>query len=64
MKFRDLFVPRWQHSNPEVRARAVAGIKDVKLLEQISYSDESEAVREMAQARLESIQQRTVKAEI
>ena len=55
MKFRDIFVPRWQHSNPEVRAKAVARIKDAYLLEQIKEKDASESVREMANARLTTL---------
>ena len=35
MKFSDIFVPRWQNSNPEIRKKAVARLKDIKLLEQI-----------------------------
>ena len=57
MKFQDIFVPRWQNSNPEVRAKAVARIKDAKLLEQIAHNDESEAVREMASARLTTLKE-------
>ena len=57
MKFQDLFVPRWQNSNPVVRAKAVAGIKDPRLLEQIAHNDASENVRKMAQARLATLQE-------
>ena len=32
MKFQDIFVPRWQHSNPEVRIKAVNRLKDKSLL--------------------------------
>jgi hypothetical protein len=48
MKFQDLFVPRWQHSNPEVRKKAVTRLKDKKLLEQISEQDEDPMVRDIA----------------
>lgn len=48
MKFQDLFVPRWQHSNPEIRKKAVAKLKDTKLLEQIAEQDDDPMVREMA----------------
>lgn len=57
MKFQDLFVPRWQNSNPDVRAKAVARIKDARLLEQIAGNDESEQVREMAIARLATLKE-------
>lgn len=48
MKFQDLFVPRWQHSNPEVRKKAVTRLKDKKLLQQISEQDEDPMVRDIA----------------
>lgn len=56
MKFSDIFVPRWQNSNPEVRKRAVQRIKDIKLLEQIVEKDEDPGVCQMAARRLESLQ--------
>lgn len=52
MKFSDFFVPRWQHSNPEVRKAAIARIDDAKLLLQISEKDEDAGVRELASQRL------------
>ena len=55
MKFQDLFVPRWQHSNPEVRKQAVAKLKDPKLLKQISEMDEHQMVRDAAMAQLSQI---------
>lgn len=48
MKFQDLFVPRWQHSNPDVRKKAVARMKDRKLLQQISEEDDDPMVRDAA----------------
>jgi hypothetical protein len=48
MKFRDLFVPRWHHSNPEVRKRAIARIDNPDLLKQISENDDDPIVREAA----------------
>ena len=36
MKFSDIFVPRWQNSNPEVRERAGARLKGLNLREQIA----------------------------
>ena len=35
MKFSDIFVPRWQNSNPDVRKRAVERLKDIKLLSRL-----------------------------
>lgn len=52
MKFQDLFVPRWQHSNPEKRQKAVARLTDTKLLKQISEQDEDPMVRDAALAVL------------
>lgn len=56
MKFSDIFVPRWQNSNPEVRKRAVERIKDIKMLEQIADKDEDAAVCQAARLRLQSFQ--------
>ncbi len=58
MKFSDIFVPRWQNSNPEVRKRAVERIKDIKLLEQIVEKDEDPGVCGAAASRLDSLQVR------
>jgi len=55
MKFQDLFVPRWQHSNPKVRKQAVARLKDPKLLKQIAEMDEDQMVRDTALAQLNQI---------
>ncbi len=56
MKFSDIFVPRWQNSNPEVRIRAVERLKDIKLLEQIAQNDAELGVCQAAEHRLESLQ--------
>jgi hypothetical protein len=50
MRFQDLFVPRWQHSNPEKRQKAVARLSDIKLLKQISEHDDDPMVRKAALA--------------
>jgi hypothetical protein len=55
MKFSDIFVPRWQNSNPEVRKRAVQRIKDVKLLGQIAEKDDDPGVCEEARLRLNTL---------
>lgn len=55
MKFQDFFVPRWQHSNPDVRQKAVTRIKDPSLLRQIIDKDEDEMVRLAAKERLTAI---------
>ena len=56
MKFSDIFVPRWQNSNPDVRKRAVSRLKDIKLLEQIADKDDDPSVCQAARARLDSMQ--------
>lgn len=56
MKFSDIFVPRWQNSNPEVRKRAIERLKDIKLLEQIAEIDEDPGVCQSAVSRLQSLQ--------
>ena len=56
MKFSDIFVPRWQNSNPEVRKQALERIKDIKLLEQIAEMDDDPGVCEAARLRLDSLQ--------
>ena len=56
MKFSDIFVPRWQNSNPSVRMRAIERLKDIKLLEQIADKDEDPGVCQAARPRLESLQ--------
>jgi hypothetical protein len=55
MKFRDLFIPRWQHSNPEVRRLAVGRLRDTSLLKQISEMDADQMVRDAALAQLETL---------
>jgi hypothetical protein len=58
MKFSDIFVPRWQNSNPEVRKRAVERLRDTKLLAQIAEKDDDPGVSRAAMTRLESLQVR------
>lgn len=53
MKFSDLFVPKWQNSNPEVRKKAIEKMKDITLLEQIAEKDEDMGVRDFAASMLE-----------
>lgn len=55
MKFSDLFVPRWQHSNPEVRIKAINRLQDPSLLAQIVQKDPDERVRESASTRLQEV---------
>jgi exonuclease SbcC len=60
MKFKDLFIPRWQHSNPEVRKQAVAKLNDPILLKQISEKDEDQMVRDAALVQLNQLNDQQV----
>jgi hypothetical protein len=55
MKFQDFFVPRWQHSNPDVRQKAVLRLSDPSLLRQIVDKDDDEMVRLTAKERLAAL---------
>ena len=57
MKFSDLFVPKYMHSNPEVRRQAVHRLDDAKLLQQISEKDDDAGVRQAAAQRLVTFRQ-------
>lgn len=52
MKFSDIFVPRWQNSNPNVRIKAVERLSDISLLRQIAEKDDHPMVRDIASDRL------------
>ena len=41
MAIRDLFKPKYQNSNPEIRAKAVKELNDSELLMNIALNDES-----------------------
>ena len=60
MKFSDLFVPRWQNSDPEVRRRAVLRLKDTYILNQIVEKDESIMVRDSAKDRIKELTEEKV----
>ena len=55
MKFQDFFVPRWQHSNPDVRQKAILRLSDQSLLRQIIDMDDDEMVRMAAQERMAAV---------
>ncbi len=63
MKFQDIFVPRWQHSNPEVRIKAVNRMKDKSLLTQIAEKDDDEMVCMAARDRLSELSEDKIKVE-
>jgi hypothetical protein len=60
MRFRDLFVPRWQHSNPSIRIKTVKRIFDPRLLKHISEQDEDPMVRETALSNLKYFEKKPV----
>jgi hypothetical protein len=55
MGFRDLFLPKLVHSNPEVRKKAVLKAKDRQVLKNVIKNDKDERVRETAKRRLEEL---------
>ena len=55
MKFQDMFVPRWQHSNPDVRQKAIRRLSDPSLLRQIIDREDDELVRLSAKERLAAL---------
>ena len=63
MKFQDIFVPRWQHSNPEVRIKAVNRMSDQALLNQTVEKDDDEMVCMAARERLRELTQEKVRVE-
>lgn len=63
MRFQDIFVPRWQHSNPEVRIKAVNRLQDKSLLLQIAERDDDEMVCMAARDRLAELSEEKVRVE-
>nr|NJM00857.1 hypothetical protein [Desulfobacula sp.] len=51
MKFSDLFVPKYVHSDPNVRLKFISKSKDISLLEQMAVKDADEDVRKAAAER-------------
>ena len=56
MAFRDLFLPRIAHSNPEVRKKAVLKENSTELLKKVVENDKDPAVREIAKSRLQELE--------
>ena len=52
MAFKDLFLPKLAHSNPEVRKKAVIQESDVALLQRVIDNDSDPEVVETARRRL------------
>ena len=55
MKFRDLFLPKLAHSDPQVRKKAVRNEENVELLKKVIQNDEDSEVRELAQKQIEKL---------
>ena len=55
MAFKDLFLPKIAHSNPQVRKQAVMKESDVGLLQRVIDNDKDPEVVETARQRLAEI---------
>lgn len=55
MAFRDLFLPKLAHSNPEVRKKAVMSESDKALLQRVIENDKDPDVVQTAKKRLEEL---------
>jgi hypothetical protein len=51
MNFKDLFVPKYLHSDPKVRMKFVNSSEDWRLLQQMGDKDADSAVRKAAAER-------------
>jgi hypothetical protein len=59
MAFRDLFLPKIAHSNPEVRKKAVMQESDTALLQRVIDNDKDPEVVETARRRLNELSEVT-----
>ncbi|MDY6790093.1 MAG: hypothetical protein SWH54_02375 [Thermodesulfobacteriota bacterium] len=55
MAFKDLFLPKLAHSNPEVRKKAVQNETNPTVLQQVVDNDKDPGVVETAKSRLEEL---------
>ena len=55
MAFRDLFLPKLAHSNPEVRKKAVMSEIDKGVLQRVIENDQDPEVIETAKKRIEEL---------
>ena len=55
MAFRDLFLPKLAHSNPEVRKKALLKESDKALIQRVIDNDQDPSVVEAAKKRLEEL---------
>ena len=56
MAFRDLFLPKIAHSNPEKRKDAVREEKDIGLLKRVVENDDNAEVVELAKQKIAELQ--------
>jgi len=55
MKFSDFFVPKYVHSDPNVRLKFISKSKDIGLLEQMAVKDGDENVRKSASEKAQML---------
>jgi hypothetical protein len=55
MKFRDFFLPKIAHSNPEVRIAAIETEENVELLKKVIENDSDQGVVKAAKKRLTTL---------
>ena len=55
MKFRDFFLPKIAHSNPEVRIDAIKTEENVELLKKVAENDSDPQVVQAAQKRIAAL---------
>lgn len=58
MKFKDLFVPKYLHSDPTVRIKFINKVDDKHLITQMSEKDQDQSVRAAAIERLKALEKR------
>ena len=55
MSLKDWIVPKYLHSNPEVRMKFVENSSDARILKEVSENDSDDSIRKAALARIETI---------
>lgn len=59
MKFRDLFLPKIAHSNPDVRIDAVKSEENLELLKKVAENDSDSRVVQAAKNRIATLREVT-----
>jgi hypothetical protein len=57
MKFRDLFLPKIAHSNPDVRISAIESEENIELLKKVAANDTDPRVIQAARKRVEALEE-------